>query len=221
MKKALASIAVLFCIIVAIATTISPGYARSKNKVVLLAKDAPALNPHVLELAITAYQKAEAKGYTHSPVLTVVDFALPSNEKRLWIFNLKTNKVLYHTYVAQGRNSGLKYAHAFSNDPRSFESSLGLYKTDNAYYGSDGYSLRLTGLDGDFNSNAYRRDIVVHGAWYVTQNFIEKYGRAGRSLGCFAVSKNLATPIVNTIKGGTLLFAYYPDKDWIAHSQFL
>lgn len=210
----------MFIIAAALLTTITPSYANDQVGA-LLASQAPKLNPEVINLALTAYKKAEADGYSHSPILTVVDFALPSNQKRLWVFNLKTKKLLYYTYVAQGKATGLKYAHFFSNQPGTHASSIGLFKTDDAYYGKDGYSLRLTGLEKNFNNNALQRDIVIHGAWYVSKNFIKQNGYAGRSWGCFAVSKKMVKPLVNTIKDGGLLFAYYPDHQWIEHSRFL
>lgn len=197
----------------------SPSYATSD--VSSLAKQAPNLNTKVISLALTAYKKAEHKGYSNSPILTVVDYALPSNKKRLWVFDVKKHKLLYHTYVAQGRGTGIKWARRFSNQPGTRESSLGLYKTDQTYFGHNGYSLKLTGLDQGFNNNAYRRSIVMHGAWYMSPQYIKNRGRAGLSFGCFAVSKKLAKPIINTIKNDTLIFAYYPNKNWIQHSKFL
>src|SRR3990167_6131868 len=201
-KKLIISLSMILSVAIAIGA-MTPSYANDEIKA--LSKQAPKLNPNVIRLALTAYKNAETKGYSHSPILTVIDFALPSNMKRLWVFNIQTNKLLYKTYVAQGKESGLKYAHYFSNQPGTHASSIGLFKTDTTYYGKDGYSLRLIGLENEFNGNASRRDIVVHGAWYVNENYIEQKGYAGHSWGCFAVSTKIVKPLVNTIKNDSLL----------------
>lgn len=191
------------------------------NQAALLAKQAPMLNSQVIKLALEAYNKAEKRGYSRSPLLAIVDYALPSSKRRLWVFNLKTDQLLFYTYVAQGVNTGVNWAHHFSNRPGSYASSLGLYKTDNAYYGQWGYALRITGLESGYNNNAYQRDIVIHGGSYVTQRFIQQHGYAGNSHGCFVVSSKLARPIINTLKNGSLLFVFYPNKAWLEHSKFV
>ena len=129
--------------------------------------------------------------------------------------------MLYNTYVAHGKNSGDNYAEQFSNSPKSQESSIGVYVTGDTYYGNDGYSMHLIGLDKGFNSNAYSRAIVMHGAWYVSQDFISRYGRLGRSWGCPALDPTIEPKIVNIIKNGTVIFAYYPEKQWLENSKFL
>lgn len=185
-----------------------------------LSQKAPTLNKGVLKTALTAYQKAMEKGAVKKPVLTVIDYSLPSSKQRMWIFDLKKERLLYNTYVAHGRNSGLDVPRHFSNKPSSKATSLGTYVTRDTYYGSKGYSLNLQGLEKGINDNAYNRRVVMHGAWYVEPSFIKKAGRAGRSWGCPSIAKTLARPVINAIKGGSVIFAYYPDKKYLSHSGF-
>ena len=185
-----------------------------------LSAKAPALNQYVLKLALTAYHKAFVDGNVRKPLLTVIDYSLPSNQQRMWIFDLKREQLLYNTYVAHGQNSGMGTPHHFSNILSSKESSLGTYVTTDTYYGSKGLSLHLQGLEKGFNDNAYNRNVVVHGAWYVEPDFIKRAGRAGRSWGCPSVAATLAKPIINTIKGGSVVFAYYPDSNYLKNSGY-
>ena len=186
-----------------------------------LSKKAPALNQDVLKLALTAYHKAFVNGSVKKPLLTVIDFSLPSNQQRMWIFDLKREQLLYNTYVAHGQNSGASIPNHFSNINSSKESSLGTYVTTDTYYGSKGLALNLQGLEKGFNDNAYSRRVVVHGAWYVEPEFIKRAGRAGRSWGCPAIAATIVKPIINTIKGGTIIFAYYPDSFYLKHSGYV
>lgn len=185
-----------------------------------LSREAPQLNKKVLKLALAAYHKARQKGAVRKPILTVIDYSLPSSKQRMWIFDVKHDHLLYNTYVAHGRNSGSDVPHHFSNKSSSKETSLGTYVTRDTYMGSKGYSLNLQGLEKGFNDNAYNRRVVVHGAWYVEPDFIRKAGRAGRSWGCPSIAQTLAKPVINTIKGGSVLFAYYPDQNYLSHTGF-
>jgi hypothetical protein len=185
-----------------------------------LSHAAPQLNKNVLKLALTAYKNADKNGAVKKPVLTVIDYSLPSNKQRMWVFDLRHERLLYNTYVAHGKNSGLVANH-FSNRESSRESSLGTYITKDTYIGHKGYSLNLQGLDRGFNDNAYNRRVVVHGAWYVEPDFIKKSGRAGLSWGCPAIAQTLAKPVINTIKNGSVIFAYFPDKYFLSHSGYL
>lgn len=186
-----------------------------------LSQKAPGLDKEVLKLALTAYQKARSSGIAKKPILTVIDYSLPSNKQRMWVFDIKKDKLLYNTYVAHGKNSGMKVPHHFSNKNSSKESSLGTFVTRDTYVGSKGYSLNLLGLEKGVNNNAYQRRVVIHGAWYVEPSFIQKTGRAGRSWGCPAIAKTLAKPLINAIKNGSVIFAYYPDKYFLTHSGFI
>ncbi len=179
------------------------------------------LDPKVVKLAMKAYSCAQSIGIGHPGILTIIDFSLPSTDKRLWVIDLKTKTIVLNTLVAHGEKTGGLYAKYFSDVSGTHESSVGLYLTGPTFYANDGYSLRLYGLDKGFNDMAYKRDIVIHGAWYVSEAFIKRYGRLGRSWGCPAVPKNEIDPLINRIKDGTLLFAYFPEKKWLAKSKFL
>lgn len=186
-----------------------------------LSHKAPQLNKKVLKLALTAYKNASKRGAVKKPVLTVIDYSLPSNKQRMWVFDLRNERLLYNTYVAHGKNSGVNVAKNFSNRESSKQSSLGTYITKGTYIGHKGYSLNLQGLDRGFNDNAYNRRVVIHGAWYVEPDFIKRAGRAGLSWGCPAIAQTLAKPVINTIKNGSVIFAYYPDKYFLSHSGYL
>ncbi|MBA4697408.1 MAG: murein L,D-transpeptidase catalytic domain family protein [Legionella sp.] len=185
-----------------------------------LSAQAPELNKQVLKLALSAYKKASARGAVKKPRLTVIDYSLPSGQERMWVFDLNSQKLLYRTHVAHGRNSGLDTPHHFSNRLSSKETSLGTFVTSDTYMGSKGYSLNLKGLEPGFNDNAYKRRIVIHGAWYVEPNFIHQAGRAGRSWGCPSIARTLSKSLINAIKNGSVVFAYYPDQYYLSHSNF-
>jgi len=185
-----------------------------------LKRAAPQIKPEVLRLALNAFERAKRMGLATKPILTVIDYSLASTKERLWVFDLSREKLLYQTYVAHGRNSGDLYATHFSNQGRSLSSSLGTFVTGNTYIGSKGYALNLNGLEPGYNDNALSRRVVMHGAWYVSEDFIKHYGRLGRSWGCPSVNPALVKPIINTIKNGSVLFAYYPDRQWLSHSKY-
>lgn len=187
----------------------------------IIKSEAGNIDDNVLRLSLVAYQKARQQGLDQKQVLTVIDYSKPSSQKRMWVFDLKRNRMLYNTWVAHGKNSGGAMATSFSNNPGSLKSSIGVFITEHPYIGGNGYSLRLKGLERGVNDNAYRRSVVIHGAWYAGPDNIRKNGQLGRSWGCPAVSTELSRPIINTIKEDTLVFAYYPDQNWLSHSQFL
>jgi len=188
----------------------------------LINAQANNLDANVLKLSLSAYIHARKRGLDNRQLLTIIDYSKSSAEKRLWVVDLKRAKVLFNTYVTHGQNSGKKLATSFSNQPGSLKSSIGVFvTTQKPYVGGNGYSLRLLGLEPGINDNAYRRDIVFHGAWYATGATVRKYGQLGRSWGCPAVSEDTARPLIDTIKDNTLVFAYYPDRRWLGHSSFL
>ena len=187
----------------------------------MLNQEAPTLQTAVINKVITTLECSDDYRSDYNTVLTVVDFSLPSNEKRLWVFDLIEKKLLFHTYVSHGINSGALWSDYFSNKNDSKASSIGVYRTEKSYRGRHGLSLQLEGLDAGDNDNASRRAIVMHGGWYVEESFIKKYGRAGRSWGCPAVPTHLTEPIINTIKDDSLFVAYYPDDHWLLKSKFL
>jgi L,D-transpeptidase catalytic domain len=154
-------------------------------------------------------------------IISIVDFSQPSHKKRLFVIDLEKKKLLFNTYVAHGMNSGKEIASQFSNTPQSNKSSLGFYETAGTYVGKNGYSLHLTGLEKGINDNAYRRDIVMHGAAYVDERYIQMQGYIGRSQGCPAVPEKLHKPIIDKIKHGTCLFIYNPGRQYLLHSRIL
>lgn len=185
----------------------------------MLYKDPQGLSPQVIQAVLGILECTKNIG--HKEILSIIDYSRPSNEKRLWIFSLSDKKLLFHTYVSHGIRSGSLLSQYFSNTFNSKASSIGVYQTGQTYYGRDGLSLRFTGLDPGFNSNATNRYIVMHGGWYVSEEFIKKYGRPGRSWGCPAVPEELKAPIINTIKDNSLFVAYYPHDNWFSKSRFL
>ena len=154
-------------------------------------------------------------------IISICDFSLPSSKKRLFVIDLDNNKVLFNTYVAHGSNTGAAYANNFSNTPESNQSSPGFYETLHTYIGKHGYSLKLEGLEAGINDNANERAIVVHGADYVSESFIQARGYIGRSWGCPAVPENLSKPIIDKIKDGTCLFIYTPGANYVNRSRIL
>ncbi|OGV39193.1 MAG: hypothetical protein A3F46_08480 [Legionellales bacterium RIFCSPHIGHO2_12_FULL_42_9] len=187
----------------------------------MLETQAFTLNRAVINKLLTSLQCTAKSNLNQNTILTVIDYSLPSSEKRIWVFDLKQKKLLFHTYVSHGIKSGAAVTDYFSNTNDSKASSIGVYKTGEAYYGREGQTVRLDGLDKGFNDNAMRRYIVMHGGWYVDENFIKKYGRAGRSWGCPALPPTLAKPIINTIKENSLFVIYYPNDTWFLKSKFL
>ncbi|HVW96252.1 MAG TPA: murein L,D-transpeptidase catalytic domain family protein [Mucilaginibacter sp.] len=166
------------------------------------------LDLDVFDKAVTGFMnlKADDKVPQTASILTVVDLAKSSHQKRMWIIDLINKELLLNTLCAHGNGSGNDMATNFSNTVDSHQSSLGFYITDNVYYGKNGLSLRLDGMDEGFNSNARERAIVVHGADYVSENTIAQLGRLGRSYGCPAVPSEMAHEVINTIKDKTVLF---------------
>jgi hypothetical protein len=162
-----------------------------------------------LHAALAAFAEAANQGTVARPdLLTVIDYTRPSTEPRLWVLDLQRGSVLYHELVAHGKRSGENVTRAFSNAEGSLMTSLGLFVTDTSYVGSNGYSLRLRGLEAGINDNAFARAIVIHGATYVSQAIADKLGRLGRSWGCPAVRSEIARKLIDTIKGGTAIYAY-------------
>jgi hypothetical protein len=183
---------------------------------------AETIDPKVLRLALQATTCATRQGVVERPrTLTVIDYSRPSTKPRLWVLDLTTGDVLFEELVAHGQGSGDDLATKFSDEPDSHQSSLGLFLTEETYTGKHGYSLRLQGLEDGVNSRARERAIVVHGAAYVSPGTVSALGRLGRSWGCPALGPNVAARVIDTIKGGSLIFSYYPDESWLSGSKFL
>ena len=187
-----------------------------------LARLAPDANPEVIALALQARDcAAAALGQPAAPRLAVIDYSLPSTQPRLWVFDLAANKLLFHEVVAHGQGSGENLARAFSNRDGSHQSSLGLFRTADAYQGGNGYSLRMEGLEPGTNDAAMARAIVMHGAPYVNPAAARTQGRLGRSWGCPALRPEVAHQVIDSLKNGQMIFAYYPDSNWLAKSPFI
>jgi hypothetical protein len=174
----------------------------------------------VFELAINGYNALEEEHRFQKPVLTIIDFTKSANEKRLWVIDLRKKKLLYHCLTAHGKNSGEIFPTSFSNVHNSNKSSLGFFVTGNTYVGKHGTSLRLKGLEPKINDQAEARAIVMHGAAYVSEEYIQKYGRLGRSFGCPAVPMKLHEQVIQAIAEGSCLFIYHSSKDYHDRSVF-
>ncbi|MCX6269122.1 MAG: murein L,D-transpeptidase catalytic domain family protein [Bacteroidetes bacterium] len=181
------------------------------------------LSREVFQLALKGYQKLEHSGrLLNSNILTIIDFSQSSKKKRMFVIDLKNRALLFNTYVAHGRNTGDEFAKYFSNIAGSYKSSLGFFVTKNHATGASvGLSLIIDGVEKGFNDNAIKREIIIHGAAYATENFILKTGRLGRSFGCPSLPPDLIKPVIETIEKGTCLFIYHQDDYYIHHSSLL
>jgi len=180
------------------------------------------IETEVFKMALDAASCAVRTGAVSAPeTLTVIDYSKPSSERRLWVFDLKAKELVYEELVAHGQGSGANMATQFSNEDESHQTSLGLFVTRDTYVGKNGYSLRLDGLDRGVNDRARDRAIVMHGAPYVSEQFVKANGRLGRSWGCPAISAVVAKQMIDRVKGGGLVFAYYPDAKLLKTSRYL
>jgi L,D-transpeptidase catalytic domain len=209
-----------FALLVSLAT-FHPNLKVTVQEAYTLLQSAPDINAQALEFGLQANACAVKRGFSDKNILTIIDFSLPSSKKRLWTFDLDRHLLLFRELVAHGANSGDERTTSFSNEEGSLMSSLGLFRTEEPYEGKNGYSLRITGLEPGFNDLAYSRAVVIHGAWYVSDSMIKIYGRIGRSFGCPAIRQEVAPSFIDTIKEGSLVFAYYPDSNWLKNSSFL
>ena len=181
-----------------------------------VAELAPQANPEAVAIALGAMRCAQAEGIgLDAHRLALIDYSRPSTEPRLWVFDLAGNRLLYQEIVAHGRGSGENLAKVFSNASGSHASSLGLFLTHDTYLGRNGYSLRMEGLEPGINDAAMQRAIVMHGANYVDTDAAARQGRLGRSWGCPAVREAVARGMIDVLKGGQFVFAYYPDAAWL------
>lgn len=173
----------------------------------------------IFELAVSGQRKIS--GIQNNKILTIIDYSKPGTTERFYVIDLAKKKILYKTLVAHGKNSGENSAVSFSNDSGSLKSCLGFFLTGETYNGKNGYSLMLDGLEPGINDNSRMRSIVIHGAGYVSQDFINKYGRIGRSWGCPALPENISKEIIDTISKGTCLFIYGNEPDYIRNSKII
>jgi hypothetical protein len=195
-------------------TTFVKDYIESYNHV-----NSPEINLIAYSLALKGISNI-SEHLGNDSIITLIDYSLPSTTERLFVIDIKNEKLLLKLHVAHGKNTGVNYAQKFSNRKGSNMSSLGFFITQNTYIGKHGYSLRLDGLESS-NNRAYDRAIVIHGAHYVSEAFIKAQGRLGRSFGCPAISYAVSRQLIDTIKNGSCLFIYYPDEDYLANSEVL
>jgi hypothetical protein len=171
---------------------------------------APTIRPAALRAALSAWGTLYYRGEISRPLLTVIDYGLPSTVRRMWVFDLASRRLLFHELVAHGRNSGENLAHSFSNEEGSLMTSLGAFVSGSTYNGRNGYSLHLRGMEPGLNDRAEARTIVIHGAPYVGEEFAHRQGRLGRSFGCPAVRPEIARALIDEVKDSTLLYAWHP-----------
>lgn len=184
---------------------------------------APRLSQQVAKLAVNAARCAASReGRSRIETLAVIDYSLPSTEKRFWLFDLARSRLLIEDLVAHGRNTGENSAASFSNVPGSLQSSLGIFRVGESYIGKHGASLRLIGLEPGINDRAFDRAIVIHGADYVSRDFIREHQRLGRSFGCPALAPENTAKVISSFRDRSgFLFSYYPDERWLQSSDFV
>lgn len=178
-----------------------------------LLETVPTLPPRALRGALSSWESLQARGAVSRPLLTLIDYSLPSKVKRMWVLDLAARRLLFHELVAHGRNSGEDLARSFSNEDGSHMTSLGAFVTGMAYDGRNGYSMRLRGMEPRLNDHAEARAIVVHGAPYVGEEVARKLGRLGRSHGCPALRPAIARTLIDEIKDGSVVYAWHPTID--------
>lgn len=180
------------------------------------------LSRQAYEYAQRGLQKLISQGrVVNESIIAIADFSQPSSKKRLYVLDIKHYKMLFNTLVAHGKNSGKEWASSFSNKPFSRKSSPGFYITGETYMGNNGYSLKLIGMENGINDKAYKRAIVIHGAGYVNESYINGQGYIGRSEGCPALPQEEAGKIIDSIKDGACFFVYSPGKQYVSHSSML
>lgn len=187
-----------------------------------LSRAGVSISEKILSLAMMGFNKLNAQQrLSKDSILTIIDYTRSSKEKRLFVIDLKSKQLLFNSVVAHGRNTGEEYAKKFSNQLNSHQSSIGFYITEKPYQGSNGYSLALEGVEYGFNDKAKRRAIVIHGADYASEQMIKIKGYLGRSFGCPSLPQGLNRKIIESIKEGNCVFAYYPDQKYLNASKLL
>jgi hypothetical protein len=198
------------------------GFSASKASIIYTDLNTDRLSYDAFVLAYEGYVRMlNGQMLQNDSLLTLIDYSLPSDQKRLWVIDIKNHKVVENTLVAHGKASGASMAESFSDTPQSHQSSLGFFVTGTTYYGKHGYSLTLNGIEEGINKNARKRAIVFHGASYVSTTFIEKNGRLGRSFGCPALPLDQSTRIIDLIKGFSCVFIYSPNQHYLTHSKLI
>jgi hypothetical protein len=184
--------------------------------------DIKELSYNAFKLAFSGFIKLQKENLLNNDsLLTIIDYSLPSTAERLFIIDLKNLQLIKESLVAHGKSTGDLYPVNFSNKMQSHQSSLGFYITEDTYEGKHGYSLRLKGIEKNINDKAKERSIVIHGADYVSDSYIQKYGRIGRSFGCPALPVDQNKQIIDLIKNNTCLFIYFPANDYLKQSKLV
>lgn len=157
-----------------------------------------------------AYQSVEAHGLeTNRGTLAIADMSQPSTAKRFVLVDLRSHELILRTWVAHGAGSGGLMAKRFSNRDGSHATSLGLYRVGSRIASpKHGAALLLEGLDKGVNDRARRREVIVHGADYVSKRYIAQTGRLGRSWGCPAVPRAEMKRVISALEGDGLLYVY-------------
>lgn len=188
--------------------------SRSLNKIdsysILKGDSLPSRESY--EMAISGFEMYKKTNKVKKNILTIIDFNLSSTKKRLWVIDMEKNEVIFNTLVAHGINTGGEYASFFSNSPNSYKSSLGFYTTGEVYQGKHGKSLKLDGLEIGKNNNARKRCIVIHGANYVSDEFIKQHKFLGRSQGCPALPMDISDSIIGFIKDKSCIFIHHKNS---------
>jgi hypothetical protein len=167
----------------------------------------PEYTRRILATAKAQTQRLGTKLW-RTDVVGIADFSRPSWEPRLHFANLEAGTVRSFL-LAHGKGSDLEHTgwlQTFSSQYGSLATSRGAYLTCEWYTGKYGTSIRLVGLDPD-NATALQRMIVMHSAWYVDAGMIDKWGKIGRSDGCFAMNPTDFNEALWHLSGGRLLFA--------------
>ncbi|MGL5355519.1 MAG: murein L,D-transpeptidase catalytic domain family protein [Cetobacterium sp.] len=176
------------------------------------------LNYDVFKIALNGYKKIDNK---KKQLLTIIDYSKPSTEKRFFVIDINSKKILINSYVSHGKNSGSNIATSFSNKVSSNKSSLGFFLTENTYMGGNGYSLVLNGLERGINDKAKERYIVIHGADYANPKITKSLGRLGRSLGCPALPRDISKKTIDIIKNGSVIFVHGNDSNYLEKSNYV
>jgi len=180
------------------------------------------LDLRVFRYALIGYHNLRRENsIIEKDLISIIDFRKSCNDKRFYVIDLTKKKLLFHTLVAHGKYSGDLYAKHFSNKAGSLQSCLGFFVTGDTFSGEYGYSLYLEGMDRGFNDNTKSRSIIIHGAYYVSKSLIKQYGKIGHSWGCPALPAGLHIRIIDTIKGGSCLFQFYNDTNYLKRSDLL
>jgi hypothetical protein len=180
------------------------------------------LSEKAFEYAWRGYHNLVKQGsIRNTSVLSICDFSQSSCARRMYVLDLQHQKLLYQTYVAHGQNSGNEYAESFSNEQDSYKSSLGFYVTQKTYYGRNGLSLHLNGVDKGYNDKALKRNIVLHGSTYVGDRYLQNFGALGTSLGCPAIPAAISGRIIRKVRDGSCFFIYHPTSEYLDHSTVI